>query len=74
MPASTIIVQHRDGSPARRTRVSMAFDFGGSTEDSFTDNHGMAVVSHSSSGRATVFVQGRKCGSFHAPGKYAVTI
>jgi len=73
MPASTIIVSHRDGSPARNVRVVLGFPFG-NTDDSYTDYDGTAVVEHSSSGRATVYVSGKNCGSFHAPGKYAATV
>lgn len=73
MPASTIIVQHRDGSPARHVRVVLGFP-SGNTEPDFTDSYGQAVVEHSSVGRATVYVSGHECGSFHAPGRYAVTI
>ena len=73
MPASTIIVQHKDGSPARHARVVLGFPSGNS-DAFFTDNYGEAVVEHSSVGRATVFVSGRSCGSFHAPGRYAVTL
>ncbi len=74
MLASTIIVQYSSGTPAKRVRVSMSLECGGSTGDFFTDNYGMAIVEHSSSGRATVYVQGHRYGTFHAPGKYAVTI
>jgi hypothetical protein len=66
MPASTIIVQHRDGSPARHVRVVLGFPSGNS-DAGCTDNYGEVVVEHSSAGRATVFVSGRNCGSFHAP-------
>ena len=73
MPASTITVQHADGSPARHVRVVLGFS-SGNTDEEFTDSYGQAVVEHSSVGRATVYVSGRDCGSFHAPGRYAVTV
>jgi hypothetical protein len=73
MPASTIIVQHGDGSPARHVGVALGFP-SGNTDAYFTDNYGQAVVEHSSVGGATVFVSGRDCCSFHVPGKYAVTV
>lgn len=73
MPAITIIVQHRDGSPARHVRVVLGFP-AGNRDTCFTDNYGQVVVEHSSVGRATVFVSGRNCGSFHSPGKYAITV
>ncbi len=73
MPASTIVIQRRDGSAAQHVRVVLGFP-SGNTDDCYTDAYGQAVVEHSSVGRATVYVSGRSCGSFHAPGKYAVTI
>lgn len=73
MPASTIIVQNRDGSPARHTRVTLGFPSGNSSAY-FTDYYGQVVIEHSSVGSAIVYVSGRDCGSFHAPGRYAVTI
>lgn len=73
MAASTIIVQHRDGSPARHAKVVLGFTSGNS-EEAFTDHYGQAIVEHSCVGRATVYVSGRNHGSFHAPGKYAVTL
>ena len=73
MPASTIIVQHRDGSAVRHVRVVLGFASGNSG-DAYTDTYGQAVVEHSSVGRATVYVSGQDRGSFHAPGRYAVTI
>jgi hypothetical protein len=73
MAASTIIVQHRDGSPAKHARVALGFP-AGNTNDVYTDSYGQAVVEHSSVGRATVYVSGQNRGTFHAPGRYAVTI
>ncbi|MCK6575117.1 hypothetical protein L6V77_28950 [Myxococcota bacterium] len=73
MPASTVIVQHKDGSPGRQKRVVLGFS-SGMTKDCFTDNHGRVVVEHSSTGRCTVYVDGRDCGSMQAPGTFAATL
>ena len=73
MAASTVIVSHRDGSPARSVRVVQGF-CSGMTRAAFTDSYGRAVVEHSSSGRATVYVSGKDCGSFHAPGTAAAVV
>lgn len=73
MPTSVVQVQYRDGSPARRTRVVLGFSAGMSKE-AYTDDRGVAHVSHSSSGRAEIYVSGRRVGEFHAPGQTAVTI
>ena len=74
MPATTVIVQHRDGSPARNTRVSLGFDHGGVSSHAFTNSYGEATVSHPSSGRATVFVSGAARGTAHCPCRVSVTI
>lgn len=73
MPASTIIVQYRDGSPCSHTRVVLGFSSGMSRE-AYTNSHGEATVEHSSTGRATIYVSGKDCGSFHAPGRTSVVV
>ncbi len=77
MPASTVIVQHRDGSPARHIRVVIGFDgifSGGMSRETYTNNYGEACVAHTSTGKATVYVDGKKYHTFHAPGRTAVTL
>jgi len=39
-----------------------------------TDSKGQAVINHSSSGKATVYVNGRSYGAFSTPGSYTVKI
>jgi hypothetical protein len=74
MPASTIIVQYRDGSMARHVEVILGFDWG-MTSPAYTNDYGEAVVEHSSAGRVEIFVSGRSFGHFQAPGRTAaVTI
>jgi hypothetical protein len=73
MPASTIVVQHKDGTPVRGVRVRLIFA-AGHTDDAYTDHYGQVVIEHSAAGRATVYVSGKEHGSFHAPGKMAVTV
>lgn len=73
MPASTIHVQHSDGSVARHVRVVLGFSTG-MTKDFYTDDYGDAVVEHASTGRATVYVSGKEYHSFHAPGRTSVTV
>lgn len=73
MPASTIIVQYRDGSAARNVRVVLGFT-AGMTSDKYTDSRGHVVVEHNSIGKATVYVNGKEVEKFHAPGKCAVTL
>jgi len=73
MAASTVIVSHRDGSPARGVRVVLGFS-GGMTRVAYTDSYGRAVVEHASTGRATVYVSGKDCGNFYAPGTAAAVV
>jgi len=73
MPASTIFVNHPDGSPCRKTKVTLGFSRGGFTKNNFTDNRGTVTIEHSSTGSATVYVRGKDCGKFHAPGRTSVT-
>lgn len=73
MPTSMITVQHRDGGAAQGVRVTLGFAAGNS-KPAHTDRYGRAVVEHNSTGRATVYVSGRNCGSFHAPGRYVAIV
>jgi len=73
MPASTIIVSYRDGSPASSTRVVLGFS-SGMTNPAFTDGRGHVTIEHSATGNATIYVRGSKVGTFRAPGRTAVTI
>lgn len=73
MPASTIIVQYRDGSPARHKRVTLGF-LSGISKDAYTDSSGRATIEHSSVGWANVYINGEWKDTFRLPGKCAVTI
>jgi hypothetical protein len=73
MPASTIIVQHADGSPCRKVKVVLGFP-GGMTPAAYTDHYGAVTIEHRSTGKATIYVSGRSCGSFHAPGRTSVVV
>lgn len=73
MHYSEVHVSYRDGSKPKGTRVVIGFG-GAMSAPAYTDAHGTALVEHSSTGRATVYVSGKNLGSFHAPGKTAVFI
>lgn len=73
LPASTIIVQYRDGSPGSNKEVVLGFS-SGLTRSQFTDRDGRAIIEHLSVGEAVVYVSGRRCESFRAPGKAVVTL
>ena len=72
MPASTIFVNYSDASPCSSTKVVLGFS-AGMTKPGFTDSRGTVTIEHSSTGTATVYVSGKNCGSFHAPGRTSVT-
>jgi hypothetical protein len=76
MHISKIHVSYRDGSKPKGTRVSIGFTglLGGMTKNFYTDAYGVALVEHSSTGNADVYVSGTKKGSFHAPGETVVFI
>ena len=76
MNHSKIHVQYRDGSKPKGVRVVLGFTsaLGGMTKEAYTDSYGTAILQHSGSGRADVYVSGRKCGSFQAPGETVVFI
>lgn len=71
MPASTVFVSHSDGSPCRSCRVTLGFS-SGTTNPAFTDSQGQVTIEHASKGKATVYVSGKNCGTFHAPGRTSV--
>ena len=73
MNRSMIYVQYRDGSKPKGTRVTLGFSLG-VTKDFFTDRDGLAIVEHTSTGKATVYVSGSDKGSFNAPGTFVATI
>lgn len=76
MHVSKIHVSYRDGSKPKGTKVVLGFTsmLGGMTKPAYTDAYGIALVEHSSTGNADVYVSGTKVGSLHAPGDTAVFI
>lgn len=72
MPASTIIVYRSDGSPVKGAKVVLGLS-GGMSKPGFTDRDGRVTIDHASTGTAKVFVRGKNCGSFRAPGRTVVT-
>jgi hypothetical protein len=73
MSWSTIYVEYDDGSPAAGARVGLGFS-SGVTGAYIANRHGVAEVEHESSGQATIFVNGRRCGSMYAPGEASITL
>ena len=73
MPESVIVVQRNGGDYASGIRVVLGFS-NGVTDADYTDSNGEAVISHSRSGQATVFVDGRDCGTMNTPGRKHIFI
>lgn len=73
MPAPKIFVQCSDRSSAKGVKVEMPIN-GGSCKGAFVDSSGKAVISHSSSGAAKVYIHGSLRGEFRAPGSIAVDV
>lgn len=73
---SKIYVSYRDGSKPKNTKVIIGFSgfFGGMSDPAYTDNYGVAIIGHESKGEAVVYVNGKKVGTFYAPGETAVFI
>ena len=69
-------MSYGDGSKPKGTKVVLGFTslLGGMTKPAYTDAYGIALVEHSSTGNADIYVSGSKRGSFHAPGETAVFI
>jgi hypothetical protein len=69
-------VQYRDGSKPKGAKVVLGFTsmLGGMTKAAYTDANGTAIVEHSSTGQADIYVSGSKVGSLHAPGEDVVFI
>ena len=57
----------------REQRVALGF-FNGVTDGFHTDGNGEAVIRHSTTGHATVYVNGSDKGSMNAPGRKVVFI
>lgn len=56
---------------AKRARVVLSIDgifSGGMTKEVYTNEDGVAYVSHSSKGKATVYINGKDVGRMSAPG------
>lgn len=72
MPSYQVIVQHRDGTPAKSKRVVLGTP-GGNTSPSFTDAYGVAVLSTHDAQTATIYVSGKALGKIRC-GKSVVTL
>ena len=76
MATTVILVQHRDGSKASGVRVTLSFSgiLSGMSSPVLTDRDGRAMISHTSTGEATVYVDGKDRGRVRTPGQFAFTL
>jgi hypothetical protein len=80
MAHTTIIVQRKGGGYVNGARVALGFAFSdhpfssGNTDTVYTNSEGDAVVKHSNTGRATVYINGRVDGTINASGEKVVFI
>lgn len=74
MKVSRVIVQYRGGAKASHMKVQLGFIgfLKGMSRPVYTDRDGVAVIEHSSSGEADVYVSGRRIGRLRAPGETVV--
>ncbi|HMQ46345.1 MAG TPA: hypothetical protein PKA00_01895 [Saprospiraceae bacterium] len=71
MPTTIIKVYHNTYRKwAKGVRVRLSFDAsqGGFSRDAYTDENGTAIIEHSSSGMATVYIDGKEKGRMRTPG------
>ena len=71
MPTTIIKVynnSYRKWAKGARVRLSFDASLGGFSKDAYTDENGTAILEHSSSGMATVYVDGKDMGRMRTPG------
>lgn len=73
MAKSVVVVQRNGGGYVQRARVALGFS-NGVTDSVYTDSDSEAVIEHSTTGNATVYVNGQDKGSMNAPGRKHVFI
>lgn len=73
MPDSVVVIQRNGGGYVQGARVALGFS-NGVTDSVYTDSDGEAVIEHSTTGNATVYVNGQDKGSMNAPGRKLIFI
>ena len=71
MPTSKVTV-YRNGKLAKNVRVTLEYSgwtTSGFTQKFYTDSTGTAYVEHSSTGRASVYLDGQRKGEMNTPGQ-----
>jgi len=68
---ATKIKVYRNSKPVRNVKVSLEFNGvmqSGFSKSAYTNANGVALVSHSSTGKANVWIDGKKRGTMNTPG------
>jgi hypothetical protein len=73
MAESVVVVQRNGGGYVEGARVRLGFS-NGVSESAYTDSNGEAVIRHSTTGEATVYVDGADRGLMHTPTRKLVFI
>lgn len=68
MAESVVVVQRTGGDFVKGIWVNLGF-FDGVAKGAYTDSNGEAVISHSNTGQATVYVDGADKGTMTTPGR-----
>lgn len=74
MPTSKVTV-YRNGQPISNIKVTLEYSGlaqNGFTTPAYTNSSGVAVISHRSTGKATIYVNGSQTGSMNTPGNDSV--
>jgi hypothetical protein len=77
MSESVVVVQRNGGGYVTGARVTLGFSgilSGGNTDTVYTDSNGEASISHSNTGKATVYVNGKNMGTMKTSGRKLVFI
>lgn len=80
MPKSVIIVQRKGGGYVKDAKVTIEFPFlhhplsAGFSKACYTNKDGEAVIEHSNTGRANIYVNGKDVDSFDAPDEKIIFI
>ncbi|MDX2471184.1 MAG: hypothetical protein QNL04_11480 [SAR324 cluster bacterium] len=73
MSTSSVNVYSASGTPQKGIKVVLGFSLGMS-KPAWTDSNGNAEVEHSTTGKATIYVNGNSVGEFLTPGHFTATI
>jgi hypothetical protein len=76
MPTDTqiIIIDEETGNPISNEKICVSFDSGGFSSEDWTDRDGVAIVNHTSTGEAWLYVGPNCVGKIMTPGRVAIKL